>query len=114
MNLWVNCILYKKDLVEDFYSYTNHSSIIAPDAKSFLLGGLYCFKKFRIREIFKTMFSCLARAVQTENVSRLPMCFILQTLVNNFPKGEDNETKESKHFFELLTELLDVYYTPEF
>lgn len=26
MNLWVNCILYKNDLIEDFYTYSNPSS----------------------------------------------------------------------------------------
>lgn len=114
MNLWVNCILYKNDLIEDFYTYSNPSSQIAPNASLFFINGLYCYKKLRIRDIFKTMFSCLARAIKNESISRLPLCFILDNLVNKFPSGESNDTKESKQFFELLTELLDVYYTDEF
>ena len=116
LNLWLACCINHVELVNELYAFEN----IDPqgDIKNvtdLFLAGLYCYKNYRIRDEFLNALIAFSTKVRDiTSVARLPVVFLLDALLRNFPKKEGpQETRESKEFFELLNKLLDDYFTLE-
>jgi hypothetical protein len=78
LSLMVGCFLHKNELLNDFYLYKN--------PEDFVLGGLVDCPHERIRDEFKSTFSCLARKLThlSEGIKMTPLAFLLQLLSSRF------------------------------
>jgi hypothetical protein len=125
LNLWVGCIMHNNSLLEEFYQYKTSSFSSVKDAETFIVSGLYCFRAFKVREYFQQSLECLAATVKGDGVKTLPLVMILKSLLNHFPKEDEDTpdmttdqrlklvTKDSKQYFELMKALLTQYFDPE-
>lgn len=103
LSLMVGCILHKNELLNDFYGFKG-----IDDPEQFVLSGLLYCPHERIREEFKSSFSCLARKLtHISGVKTTPLAFLLKLLSGKFSIISDYPCKQ---FFELFCEIIDLHF----
>jgi ubiquitin carboxyl-terminal hydrolase 34 len=105
----IGCLLNKSDdLLESFYSFKSKGESALTTSQILIL-GIYYKDSLKMREEFLTTMVCLSSSILDGN-QRPPIFYILEQLLANLPSSEKPETKENKHYFDLLCILVDEYF----
>jgi hypothetical protein len=99
LGIWISCIVSEPSLLQELFNSASKSF-----TKIFIEDGLLC-GNLAVRSLFRNSIRTICETLSSQSLKEKPVVYFLRVMLGHV-SVTDGKAKESKQFFQLLSQLL--------